>query len=102
MYTRSAVLAPPTYAGLGRSQHGPNVISVHVTVYYSPALPFPGHYISLATTFLQRPAVLTTDILVLVVERRGLMKWSLEFPPDSNKTHLTDFQRIINSKGTMI
>jgi hypothetical protein len=31
MYTRSAVLAPPTYVGLGRFQHGPNVISVHVT-----------------------------------------------------------------------
>jgi hypothetical protein len=31
MYTRSAVLAPPTYVGLGRFQHGPSVISVHVT-----------------------------------------------------------------------
>ena len=34
MYTRSAVLAPPTYVGLGRFQHGPNVISVHVTLCY--------------------------------------------------------------------
>jgi hypothetical protein len=31
MYKRSAVLAPPTYVGLGRFQHRLNVISVHVT-----------------------------------------------------------------------
>jgi hypothetical protein len=26
MYTRSAVLAPPTYVGLGRFQHGPETM----------------------------------------------------------------------------
>jgi hypothetical protein len=27
MYTRNAVLAPPTYVGFGRFQHGPNVVA---------------------------------------------------------------------------
>ena len=71
MYTRSAVLAPPTYVGLGRFQHGPNVISVHVT-----------SLIKLAVNGMDKPKGVVYIDVDISDDIAGRMRKALGWSPD--------------------